>query len=177
MFSNPAACDGLISCNTLPILKNTPDKQVIPKEALRLPTCSSKDSLHKSLQMSLNPLMQLDIMIPNRKPSRLPRPSSSLTQLFQLKEPKLLQAAIEAEEMHLHTHCHLLEEMHCIALSSVRTTEAATIEETIGAITNDTEGNNSSNSSVRMAHALPSEMSAASLFCLSLSADPHPHRA
>ena len=30
---------------------------------------------------------------------------------------------------------------------------------------------------VRMAHALPSEMSAASLFCLSLSADPHPHRA
>ena len=70
-------------------------------------------------------------------------------QLSQLKDPKLLQAAIEAEEMRLRTHRHLLEEMHCIAHSSPRTTEevvAATTEETTGAATSDEEDSNSNNS-------------------------------
>ena len=70
-------------------------------------------------------------------------------QLSQLKDPKLLQAAIEAEEMHLRMHCHLLKEMHRIAHSSARTTEMAveeTTEETAGTITSDEEDNNSSNS-------------------------------
>ena len=70
-------------------------------------------------------------------------------QLSRLKDPKLLQAAIEAEEMHLRTHCHLLEEMHCIAHSSARTTEVAvavTTEETTGTVTSDEEDNSSSNS-------------------------------
>ena len=68
-------------------------------------------------------------------------------QLSRLKDPKLLQAAIEAEEMHLHTHRHLLEEMHCIAHSSARATEeavVATIEETTGTITSDAEDSSSS---------------------------------
>ena len=74
-------------------------------------------------------------------------------QLSRLKDPKLLQAAIEAEEMRLHMHRHLLEEMHCIAHSSARTMEgvaAATTEETTGTITNDKEdnSNNSNNGSI-----------------------------
>ena len=70
-------------------------------------------------------------------------------QLSRLKDPKLLQAAIEAEEMRLRTHCHLLEEMHHIAHSSARTTEevvAVTTGEITGTITNDEE-DSSSNSS------------------------------
>ena len=70
-------------------------------------------------------------------------------QLSRLKDPKLLQAAIEAEEMRLRTHRHLLEEMHRIARSSARTTgeaEAATTEETTGTTTNDEEDNNSNSS-------------------------------
>ena len=70
-------------------------------------------------------------------------------QLSRLKDPKLLQAAIEAEEIRLRTHCHLLEEMHHIAHSSVKTTEvevAATIKETAGTITNDEEDNSNSSS-------------------------------
>ena len=70
-------------------------------------------------------------------------------QLSRLKDPKLLQAAIEAEEMRLCTHRHLLEEMHRIAHSSARTMEeavATTTEETTGTITSDEE-DNSSNSS------------------------------
>ena len=70
-------------------------------------------------------------------------------QLSRLKDPKLLQAAIEAEEMRLRTHCHLLEEMHCIAHSSAKTTavaEEATTGETIGTTTSNEEDNNSSNS-------------------------------
>ena len=69
-------------------------------------------------------------------------------QLSQLKDPKLLQAAIEAEEMCLHTHCHLLEEMHCISHSSAKTMEevvAATIKETIGITTSDEEDSNNNN--------------------------------
>ena len=69
-------------------------------------------------------------------------------QLSRLKDPKLLQAAIEAEEMHLHTHHHLLKEMHCIALSSARTMEeavVATTKKTTGIITSSEEDNNSSN--------------------------------
>ena len=71
-------------------------------------------------------------------------------QLSRLKDPRLLQAAIEAEEMRLRTHRHLLEEMHRIAHSTARTTEeaeAATTEETTGTTTSDEEGNNSSSSS------------------------------
>ena len=71
-------------------------------------------------------------------------------QLSRLKDPKLLQAAIEAEEMRLRTHRHLLEEMHRITHSSAKTTEeavAATTEETTGTTTNDVEDNNNSNSS------------------------------
>ena len=71
-------------------------------------------------------------------------------QLSRLKDPKLLQAAIEAEEMCLRTHRHLLEEMHRIAHSSARTTEAvvaATTEETTGTITSDKEDNSSNSSS------------------------------
>ena len=70
-------------------------------------------------------------------------------QLSRLKDPKLLQVAIEAEEMHLRTHRHLLKEMHRIAHSSARTTEVAeeaTIEETTGTVTNDEEDSSSSNS-------------------------------
>ena len=75
-------------------------------------------------------------------------------QLSRLKDPKLLQAAIEAEEMRLRTHRHLLEEMHCIAHSSARTMEeavVATTEETTGTIISDEEGssNNSSDNTIR----------------------------
>ena len=69
-------------------------------------------------------------------------------QLFQLKEPRLLQAAIEAEETCLCTHCHLLKKMHCIAHSLAKTTEvAATTEETTRAMINDKEDNRSNSSS------------------------------
>ena len=71
-------------------------------------------------------------------------------QLSQLKDPKLLQAAIEAEETHLRIHRHLLEEMHHIAHSSVKTMEevvAATTEETIGIIISDAEDNSSNSDS------------------------------
>ena len=71
-------------------------------------------------------------------------------QLSRLKDPKLLQAAIEAEEMRLRTHRHLLEEMHRIARFSARTTEAeeaVTTEETIGTATSDEEDNSSNSSS------------------------------
>ena len=94
----------------------------------KLPTSSSKDSLPESLQMSLNPSMQWDTMPPSRKHLKLPRPLYSLTHLLQLKEPKLLQAAIETEEQCLYTYCHLLEEMHCIDLSSVKTMEEMVVE-------------------------------------------------
>ena len=70
-------------------------------------------------------------------------------QLSRLKDPKLLQAAIEAEEMRLRTHRHLLEEMHRIAQSSARTTETAvvaTTEETTGTTASDEEDNNSNSS-------------------------------
>ena len=68
-------------------------------------------------------------------------------QLSRLKDPKLLQAAIEAEEMRLRTHRHLLEEMHRIAHFSAKTTEEAvveTTEETTGTTISDEEDNNSS---------------------------------
>ena len=75
-------------------------------------------------------------------------------QLSRLKDPKLLQAAIEVEEMRLCTHCHLLEEMHRIAHSSARTMEeavVATTKETTGTIISDEEGssNNSSDNTIR----------------------------
>ena len=102
--------------------------------------------------------MPWDIMQLNRRPSKPPKPSYSLMQLSRLKDPKLLQAAIEAEEMCLHMHRHLLEEMHCIAHSSARTTEeavVATTGETTGTITSDKEGNNSNNSSDNITPPMP----------------------
>ena len=79
-------------------------------------------------------------------------------QLSRLKDPKLLQAAIEAEEMRLRTHRHLLEEMHRIAHSSARITaeeEVAIIVETTGTITNDEEGNSNSSSSDNITRPTP----------------------
>ena len=79
-------------------------------------------------------------------------------QLSRLKDPKLLQAAIEAEEMRLRTHRHLLEEMHRIAHSSARTTEeaeAVTTEETTGTITSNEEDSNSNNSSDNTTQPMP----------------------
>ena len=74
-------------------------------------------------------------------------------QLSRLKDPKLLQVAIEAEEMRLCTHRHLLEEMHRIAHSSARTmgeAVAATTKETIGTTTSDKEdSNNSSDNTIQ----------------------------
>ena len=107
----------------------------------------------------LKPPMPWDIMQLNRKPLKPPKPLYSLMQLSRLKDPKLLQAAIEAEEMCLCTHRHLLEKMHCIAHSSARTTEgvaAATTKETTGVTTNDEEDSNSSssdNTTLPMPHA------------------------
>ena len=79
-------------------------------------------------------------------------------QLSWLKDPKLLQVAIEAEEMRLHTHRHLLEEMHRIAHSSVRTTEevvVATTEETTGIITSDVEDNSNNSNSGSITPPMP----------------------
>ena len=147
-----ARCDGLTLLNTSPTSKRSLDKLDTPKEMPKPRTYSSKGFLPESSQTSSNPPMLWDIMQLNRKPLTPPKPSYSLMQLSQLKDPKLLQVAIEAEEMRLRTHCHLLEEMHCIACSSVRTTGAvveATTEETTGTITSDVEDNsNSSNDSI-----------------------------
>ena len=71
--------------------------------------------------------------------------------LLQLKEPKLLQAAIETKEQHLCMYHHLIEEMHHITLSSAKTMEEAaeaTTEEITGTITNDEGGSNSSNDNI-----------------------------
>ena len=144
------ACSGLTSQNTLLTLKNMPDKPDTPKETLKPLTSSSKDSQPESLQMFSNHPMQLGIMQPNRKPLRLPKPSYSLMQLSQLKEPKLLQAAIETEEQHLRLYHYLLKEMHHITLSSTRTMEEeaeATIEETTGTIISNKEDSSNNNDS------------------------------
>ena len=147
--SKSVVCNGPILPNTLPTLRNLPDKQDIPKKMLKPLTYSSKDSLPESSLMSSNPSMLWDIMQLNRRPLKPPKPSYSLMQLSQLKDPKLLQAAIEAEEMSLHMHHHLLKEMHHIALSSVRTIEAvaaATTEETTGTTISNKEDSSSNNS-------------------------------
>ena len=144
-----AACDGLTSLNISPTLKSSPDKPATPKETPKPPTYSSKDCLPESSQTSSNPPMPWDITQLNRRPSELPKPLYSLMQLSRLKDPKLLQAAIEAEEMCLHTHRHLLEEMHCIAHSSAKTmveAAAATTEETTGTTISNEEDSNSSSS-------------------------------
>ena len=63
-------------------------------------------------------------------------------QLLHLKEPKLLEATLEAEERHLQAFRHLLETMHHIDLSSARTEE---IGETTNATSNKEEDNGSNN--------------------------------
>ena len=147
--SKNAICDGPTSLSTSPTLKSLLGKPDTPKEMLKPLIYSSKDSLPESSQTSSNPPMPWDIMQLNRRPLKPPKPSYSLMQLSQLKDPKLLQAAIEAEERHLHTHHHLLEEMHHIAHSSVKTTEeavVATTEERTGTTTNNAEDSNSNSS-------------------------------
>ena len=62
-------------------------------------------------------------------------------QLFQLKEPKLLQAAIETEEQRLR--------LYHISHSSARTMEVVvTTEETTGTTTSDMEDNSSNNDNI-----------------------------
>ena len=143
-------CSGLTLPNTLPISRNLPDKLDTPKEMPKQLIYSSKDYPPESSQTSSNPPMPWDITQLNRRPLKPPKPLYSLMQLSRLKDPKLLQAAIEAEEMHLCTHCHLLKEMHCIAHSSARAMEeavVATTKETIGTVISDEEDNNSNNDS------------------------------
>ena len=151
--------DGPTSPNTLLTLKSMPDRQDTPKETPKPPIYSSKGSLPESSQTFSNPPMPWDIMQLSRKPLKPPKPLYSLMQLSWLKDPKLLQAAIEAEEMCLRIHCHLLKEMHCIAHSSAKTMEAvvvvATTEETTGTTTSNKEGNSSNNNNNSITPQMP----------------------
>ena len=93
------------------------------QEMLKPQTCFSKDFLPEYWQMYSNLCMLRDTKIPNKKQSMPLNPLSYSMPSSLLKEAIILLQTVEIEEICLHTLQHLLEEMHCIALSSPKAEE------------------------------------------------------